>query len=467
MTTTRTFRLALALGSLSLVACEGTMTSSDVDGGVAVDAASARVDAPSLDASGPDAFGADAYVGEEPDAPGASIDAWRAPGPTLRPPPSETVTEAIAAPLGWFGQNSSGERYCAQCDGASIVLAVASFTGDDSADARLLEQIRHILGGNRDPFGAGGYLAQWERTMTGMLAIARRTPRVWDALSADEQHRADLVMQATLVASAYTTADRSYEGGAAPTGIDGDTNLHRGWNPNYREGMVGAMIVSTLYLGGGAAAHTFLDAYDHDAFVAALEAADLRHLHTTFETSGAPTGDDIAEAITDYRYLGHDLDALPAIFVALTEDTFSGEVACGIEGGLGRDVGGGVRSGVIVEGCDELPNLGAIGQLKELDSSDANGPRSSITYAWDGFKPNLVNHLVLLAYDALPRDAALDAAMARARIGATDVFYKAEHGYRSYARGRDRGVFMLPADGRGDGYEMYRPLWDEVVAPRY
>ncbi len=400
------------------------------------------------------------------DAPGAMGDDAAVP-PALGSLPAETIAEAIAAPLGWFGANARGERFCSGCDGSSIVLAVAAFGGDASVDDRLLAQIRYVIGDGRDPFGNGGYLAQWERTMTGMIAIARLTPRVWSRLDADEQHRADLVMRATLVASAYTTSDRSYAGGGTPTGLDGDTNLNRGWNPNFREGMVGAMIVSSLYLGGAEATRTFLDGYDHDAFTTELETAGLVNLHGTFASSGGPSAAEIETAIEGYAYLGHDLGALDEIFVALTRDTFSGTVACGLEDGAGRDVGGGVRSGVIVEGCSALPNLGEEGQLKELDSSDANGPRSSITYAWDGYKPNLTNHLVLLAYGVLDRDASLDAAIARVRVGSTDLFYKAEHGYRSYARGSDRGVFVLPPDGREDGYQFYRPLWESVVAPRY
>lgn len=443
------------LGALG--GCEGTMSGMPIDdGGRAVDGGM-PVDAvypPGVDAAGPDAAGE------------AAPDAWAPPSGELGRVPAEVVAEAVAAPLGWFGVNARGERFCSSCEGASIVLAVAAYQGDESADARLLEQIRYVLGGGRDPFANGGYMAQWERTMTGMIAIARRTPRVWSQLTAEEVRAADLVMQATLVGSAYTTADASYAGGAVPTGIDGDTNLNRGWNPNYREGMVGAILVSTLYLGGASEARAFLDGYDHDGFVAALEAAGLVHLHGVFTTAGGPSGTEIAQAIEGYTYLGHELEDLAGVFVALTEDTYSGEVACGLNDGAGI-MAGDVVSGLIVEGCAGLPNLGAPGQLKELDSGDANGPRSSITYAYDGFKPNLTNHLVMLVYGALPPGPSVDAAIARVRVGATDLFYKAEHGYRSYARGQDRGVFQLPPDGRADGYQFYRPLWEDVVAPVY
>lgn len=375
--------------------------------------------------------------------------------------PAAVVAAAVAAPLGRFGVNGGGERYCTDCDGASIVLAIAALAGDTSADARLLEQMRWVLGGGRDPFGNGGYMAQHERMMTGMFAIAKRVPRIWSALGADEIARVDLVMKATLVGSAHTTSDANNEG-ATPTGIDGDTNLNRGWNPNYREGMVGAMIVSTLYFGGRAATDAILDGYDHAAFVGELDAAGLTHLHDVFADGGGPSAAELEAGIASYRYLGHHLGELPAIFTAVTENTYGGIVACGLEGGAGIDIGGGQTSGRIEAGCAALPSLGSPGQLLELDSVDANGKRSSLTYAYDGFAPNLINHLVLLVYG----EPGADAVMARVRVGADDLFYKATQGYRNYAKGQDRGVFKLDVDGEG-GYAFMRPLHQSVLLPAY
>ena len=400
---------------------------------------------------------------EEIDAADSGSDAG--PPRELGAPSADVVAAAVSAPLGWFGVNSSGERYCADCEGASIVMAIAAFTGDSSVDARLLEQMRRVIGDNRDPFGNGGYMAQHERMMTGMFAIAKRTPRVWDQLTADEVARIDLVMEATLVGSSHTTSDANAE--SSPTGIDGDTNLNRGWNPNFREGMVGAMIVSTLYFGGREPTDALLNGYDHTSFIDALDDAGLTHLHDVFAASGGPSASALEAGITDYRYLGSHLGQLPEIFRALTENTYGGTVACGLNDGAGVDVGGGETSGRIESGCDSLPNLGAPGQLLEFDSLDGSGPRSSATYSYDGFRPNLINHLVLLVYDALPRSAETDAAVALARVGTEDLFYKVTQGYRSYANGRDRGVFRLEPDGSGRGIEFMRPLYEEVVAPLY
>ncbi|OJH40935.1 lyase [Cystobacter ferrugineus] len=393
--------------------------------------------------------------------------------PVLASPPQATVDQAIAAPLGWFGVNSSGGRYCSNCNGQSIILAIAAFKGNTSADARLLQQMRYVLGNNRDPFANGGYMAQHERMMTGMFAIAKRTPRVWAQLTAAEKTKIDLIMKATLVGSAYTTSDTSNAGGATPTGIDGDTNLDRDWNPNYREGMVGAMLVSTLYLGGRTATDTFLDGYKHASFVTQLSSAGLTRLASVFNTNvstpsaGAPSAAIIQSAIRDYRYKGLALDQLFDIYVLLANDTFSATVDCGLNGGAGVVLSTGEHSGYLVEGCAQLPNKGKVGQLKEFRSVDANGARSSITYAYDGLKPDLINHAVLMAYGAIPSGTTTTAVVSRISVGAKDLFFKAAHGYRNYAKGKDQGLFQLPATGLGSGYEFNRPLWEKVIAPAY
>ncbi|WP_434384703.1 lyase [Melittangium boletus] len=393
--------------------------------------------------------------------------------PVLASPPQAVVDLALAAPLGRFGTNSSGGRYCTDCQGQSFLLAVAAFKGNPSADARLLAQMRHVLGGGRDPFANGGYMAQHERMMTGMFALAKLTPRVWSQLTADEVKKIDLIMKATLVGSAYTTSDTSYLGGAVPTGIDGDTNLHRDWNPNYREGMVGAMLVSTLYLGGRAPTDTFLDGYQHAAFVTQLQAAGLTTLHKVFNTAvaspgaGAPSATKVQAALQNYRYKGLALDQLFDIYLRVAEDTFSGAVSCGLNGGKGVALSTGEFSGLLVKGCEQLPNKGKTGQLKEFNSYDAPGPRSATFYAYDGFKPDLINHAVLVAYGAMPAGTATTALAQRIAVGAQDLFFKVGQGYRDYAKGKDYGVYQLPASGVGDGYQYNRPLWEKVIAPAH
>ena len=69
----------------------------------------------------------------------------------LRSPSQAAVDAAIACPLISYRKSFSGGAYTngAWFGGASVTLAAASHAGNTSADARLLQQIRHsITGGN-------------------------------------------------------------------------------------------------------------------------------------------------------------------------------------------------------------------------------------------------------------------------------------------------------------------------------
>ncbi len=386
---------------------------------------------------------------------------------TVPPVPAEAVRAAASLPLIRFNRRIKGGAHTdgAWSGGGSIVLALAAWQGNTAADERLLEQIRYSLQGDNGITATGGYPAQHERHVTGMYALVRMTPRIWNQLSPQERARIDLLMRAALVASAYTTSDASYAGGRRPHSLDGGTNHHRDWNPNFREGMVGMMPVGVVYFGGGAAAHSVLDNYDHNAFVGQLKAAGLANTYETFNwkaahpDSDAPSGAAIAAAIRNYRYKGHDLSDPMEFYYALTVHTYGAKVNAGLNGGRG------VRgAGRIASGAEGLPNVGKDGMLLEFASQDAGGSRSSITYAYDGFRPNLTNHVVVLVGGYWRPGPKASECLARMDVGITDLFYKLERGYINYSKGRaSSDVFDIRKPHWS--FAVTRSLWRDVVKP--
>jgi hypothetical protein len=381
--------------------------------------------------------------------------------------PQSAVDLAIATPLIRFSKEMKGGAYTngAWDGGASILLAVASWEGNQSADKRLLEQIRYTLDGNNCICCNGGYPTQHERHITGMFAIVRVTPRIWNQLSAEEQKKVDLLMKAALVGAAFTTSDAGNPRGKAPISMDGDNNLNRDWNPNYREGMVGEMVVGPVYFGGGANAEKILNTYNHAAFVAELKAAGLTNTYKTFNwkadhpESKAPTPAEITAAIKNYHLHGKDLSDPMEIYYDLTMNTYGAKVNAGLNGGKGLN-----GAGMIATGAAGLPNIGKPGMLLEFDSKDAGGPRSSISYAYDGFRPNLTDQVVLLITGFWKPGSKADQCVALMNVGIPDLFYKLEHGYRDYSKGHaDKGVFDIHE--RGWAFGVQRALWEDVVKP--
>ena len=384
------------------------------------------------------------------------------PIPALPTPPSPVVQKANADSWTYMytherSAHTNGAHFC----GRTFLLAVACWTGDTTGDYRVLKQIRHNLQGDACLVAAGGYGSQHERIFTGTCVLVRHTPRLWAQLTDDEKHRMDLLMKAALVASAYTTSDAG-----AADGVNGDLmggrNLNRDWNPNFREGMIGMMIVGTIWHGGADNTYAFLDHYDHAAFTKQLTDAGLtntyRTFHAAFEGGKAPKAGQIEKDIRNYTYYDCRLNDVMELYWKLTERTYGGTVAAGLNDGAGKDGGGRIASG-----ADGLPNVGKVGMLYEFASMDGGGPRSSITYAYTGFRPNLINQVVLLTTGYWQRGDKADACIARLKIGITDLFYKLEHGYISYSHGRpSRSAFTID---EGWDFEFMRALWTDVVEP--
>ena len=400
---------------------------------------------------------------------GAPGTAGNAAATALGHPSAAVVSDAIAAALSSYHRNATtGDIWCLPCDGAPVMLAIAAYTGDTSADTRLLQQLRQVITTGNDPFATGGYAANDERNATAMYAIAKRTSRVWSQLSAAEVHKIDLVMTATLVADVYMTADKTNVK-TAPLDLTGSNDSNRDFNPNYREGMIGAVLVGAEYFGGQQATEALLAAYDHAAFITDLQTNGLTNLYWTFSTyqrtptSGAPNAATVEAGLQGYAMHGITLGQLLDMYVYLASDTFSATVACGLDAGAGILVGS-TYAGRIVAGCAGLPSLGAVGMEKEFDSVDGNGARSDAGYVRLGLRTNLMNQLVLLVYGDWKDTAASATALQHAKVGVADFFYKASNGYESYSHGTDEGLFKCVADM---DCTLNEAFWTEVLAPAH
>ncbi|MEO5714434.1 MAG: Ig-like domain-containing protein [Luteolibacter sp.] len=385
----------------------------------------------------------------------------------LNSPSQAAVNAAIGCNLISYGTWYSGGAYTngSFYGGASIVLAVASYAGNTTADARLLQQIRHTLTPGNEICANGGYPAQHERHVTGMFAIVKNTPRIWSQLTAAEKNKIDLMMKAAFVASAFTTSNNNPYLSSQRT-LDADFNLGRDWNPNYREGMLGGVLVGMVYFGGPTAADAILNNYNHSQFVAELNAAGLPNTYQVFNwkaanpSSAAPSGTDIETGVRNYKYYNSGLADYAGLYNSLVNDTYGKNVNSGLNNGAG--IGG---AGKINTGAATLPNLGAPGMLKEFDSSDGGGPRSALVYAYDGYRPHQTNQLVLIIGGYWQSGGTIaNNAVSRMKTGNTDLFYKLDHGYIDYASGSNRG--LVGEEFRADhGVAYVSSLWYDVLLP--
>ena len=451
------FVLAATLGAA--VACSGGSSNPTPDSGTDDGGGGSSGGGSS---SGPQGDGAPNETGGG-DAPG---DGQSKKGATLSAPSAAVIADAISTQLSSYHRNANtGDIWCLPCDGAPVVLAEAAYAGDTSVDAQLLKQMRYLLANGNDPFATGGYSANDERNATAMYAIAKQVPRIWSQLTATEVHAIDLVMEATLVADVYATADKTNMGGNGVVTFDGVSN-NRDFNPNYREGMIGAVLVGAEYFGGQAPVEAMLASYDHVAFAGQLKSAGLTNalwtftLYMTNPSSGAPSPQTVQQGITGYAMHGITLGQLLDMYVYLADDTFSATVSCGLDGGAGIDVNG-TYAGHIVSGCAGLPNVGAKGEEKEFDGVDGNGPRSDASYVRLGLRDDLFNQLVLMVYGDWMDTSASTGALALVKVGVQDFFYKATQGYQDYSHGTDEGFFQC---GMSMDCPLNQSVWTDVLA---
>jgi hypothetical protein len=174
----------------------------------------------------------------------------------------------------------------------------------------------------------------------------------------------------------------------------------------------------------------------------------------------APTGTQIQNAVKNYKYYSSTLTDYIGIYNSLVNDTYGKNVNSGLNGGAG--IGG---AGKIASGAATLPNPGILGMLKEFDSGDGGGARSSLVYAYDGYRPHQTNQLVLIIGGYWQKgSASANSAVARMKIGNTDLWYKLGKGYYDYSSGQNRGLIST-AFTADHGVAYVRSLWDDVLLP--
>lgn len=349
-----------------------------------------------------------------------------------------------------------------------VLLVLASQNGDQAATDKVLSQVREVTTPGSEPGGAGGLTAQDELGSYGLLALVRNDPQLWAQVDTATRERADLVMTAGLVGSAFTTSDANpyVTSRTNQRTIDGNRGVGRDWNPNYREGMLGSVVAASAYF-GESESRRILDDFDLDSFLADTRAAGLTNIATIYSTSltnpsvEAPTGAQIAAAVDDWSAFGIGLDDPMGLILNLADDTYAAVVTCGLNGGSGVQGSTGEVGGMVNGACSAVSQLGRTGMIRELASGDAEGLRSSLFYSYGAVQGSLLNQIVVKAtgeWDAARWQSIVGS---RQQVGMEDFWDKVEVGYRNFSLGKFQGV--LDSTAPGYNFEAYQTAWYDVL----
>lgn len=475
-------RLAILLTSVAMTACAvDADVSEPLDDDTYEPAGSAAIEPDDIPAEDQMAVVEDDGYddGESPSRPTAF-----APGAPIPSTPAAQLADARARPLTKYSltQYGGGGTNSAFFGSAMVVLASAALAGDASADARLLEQLRHNLAGGRDPSGSGGYVAQHELRFAVMVALASKTPRVWSKLSASDKSKIDLLMRGLLVGAAYTSSSKNPEIQRRVGNVKNLVSMPMWWNgnPNFKCAPPAMVLAARVYFGSVASTNAVLDNFDKASFARQLRSSGLTNMWEVFRTDGKagpmgarPTTAQVQSAIKGWRWAVNGAGVADAekLHTAILDLTFSKPVSAGFNNGAGLRVGNQMR-GRIMSNAGGLPNKGVIGMAHEFDGVDAEGRRSAASYVMWGTRIALDSTVLVLGTNLVNRKSSAEvSSMRRMNIGMVDLRYKSNNGYYSYSHGGTGGGnnenWTASARRTSWGWGYTFGQWFDVIAPAY
>lgn len=370
------------------------------------------------------------------------------------------------------------------------VTAAAAFQSPDAqVDGKTLathlaEKLRFFLvtpelypdGSSREPEAQGGIGGWTHHVPAHALLLAKRTPAVWNQLSADEQARADLLMQALALAAHFCLDDdNDYY-----LLLDGFSLFHKSWNPNHVEGYVGAIISASLYFGPDEL-NAFFKRFDFDAFIARLDAANFQNIKLCWTWNPAirdlmmnggpvavPEKQVLAQGVVtrgagvrnDFTLNGDTLHQPWLLHRAQAVRLFSKAVRTRVQATAD------FTSSLMNRASDatESPWEGQMGMLHEFESTDWDGLRTSLGYAFEGAMIDIPTAVTLKLVGEWRASEGGDLLERRMGVGMGDMIFKAREGYRSFSQAKPREYnwdeHLLPM-----GADFIVGLWETFFAP--
>lgn len=334
--------------------------------------------------------------------------------------------------------------------GALIFEAMDAYSGSTRSDAKLLANLRYIVStANRDPSGRGGFSAQMEAFYACAVAVASKTPRIWNKVSSADKVKHDLLMKGLTISSAYLSSSTNHYIANRlnnAKAMSGQEDYPRTGSPNFLNGPHAIMIAAATYF-GPAQVNSMLNGFNANALTAfrqALVAQNLRNMEKVFRltATGAPTAAQLISATKNWKSgkFNKGIDDPFGLWVGTVNYAHSKNIMSGINNGAGVVGPGNKIRGRIVSGAAGLPNKGLSGMIHGFAGADASGQRSSAQYAIFDARPSLYALGALIAGGYLDRsNSSTQASLAKMNRGWIDLKYKTDNGYLDYSHAGLKG----------------------------
>jgi hypothetical protein len=329
------------------------------------------------------------------------------------------------------------------------------------AKDRALAHIRNLISGGKEPHCSNGPF--WAHgVITSALTMAKKTGTIWNALSAAEKSKVDLLMKSLAISVNWGYNDVN----DFRCGLNLAGNFKKSWNPNYRCSYIPGIVNAVLYFGGADAVNAVFTGFNYDTFTAELSAAGFTNITTTWANAGKTrmesggtitagdgqtgSGQGVKAA---FRYGNKPLSDIFGIMQNLVSYTYQSTVT---------STYGTPGSGYayIIDGT-QSPFQGQSGMLYEFASTDADGFRSDAEYCAASFDLLVPAVTLLKLFGGWDGSTAaqqqMDALMA---VGNEDLIYKLEHGYHSWSKGVEANDYENTMQ---HGYPLAKDVWRRVL----
>jgi hypothetical protein len=333
-----------------------------------------------------------------------------------------------------------------------------------SVASRLVASIGNLIAGGHEPDANGGLEGWGHNDVAQGVLLARNEPAVWNQLTATQQGKVNLLMEALAIAGNYDFNDANNFKQDLDYYLEGNQcKFTKTDNPNYREGYLNIVIAASLYF-GATTLNSFFTSFNYTSFTQQLQTAGFTNILAawafaqTLLMSGVSDscGGSGAGAREAFIYNALPLTNPAGIFDQLATFTYQDTVtSAGCSG-----------AAYIADGTTS-PYQGQQGMEHEFNSTDGSGCRSDALYAYEGWMNSISSRTTMTLLGDWGCGTTQTRDMQLESVGSADLLYKLQHGYEGHEEGAARLVNQTTPSSDGPtakGLAFDQQIWSVVLS---
>ena len=352
---------------------------------------------------------------------------------------------------------------------------------------KIVSHVQSIIGGGREPT-ARSFISGWaDGTIAWGLTLNKKTPAVWNQLSAGEKEKVDWLMKALTVAGNW---HQNFDNNIG-VGLCNSNRGYKQWNPNIQEGYVAVMMAAYYYFGGADKVNNNLQNFNYDTYMNKFQSLGFTNITNCWQQIGKTlmekggktkydgTSVGVRKPFTYELQAALNFESWPADLKEAALKTVNSKKVNGktqipyepyaLYDALalrfyGRKIGSNIDCYPLKLSSYAKSLNGKIGMPYEFASGDAQGVRCSPRYVWDGWMNNIPSIASLLVLGDVDRNSSQVKATMTRLVNGSDYFISAyEGGYKGREKGSTKTYYAPSVEKYG--WKYIKNIYDDIVRP--